>query len=142
MIWTLSQRLLKLFRLWVIVSLIWIISRCSDEWEYRRFDARRIWTRNRSFRITLSIVCSMKCRFFLLSFNSFVELMIEFVKHFHCCLILVISWSSDWRWQSQKAYVNSNFIIYWKMWVIVIALLTILSKLRTEVNTNWLRKCF
>ena len=38
---------------------------------------------------------------------------IESMKHFHCCLIFVISWSSDWRWQSQKAYVNSNLIIYW-----------------------------
>ena len=35
-----------------------------------------------------------------------------------------------------------NHAVYWKMWMIVIALLAILSKLRTEVSVNWLRKCF
>ena len=35
------------------------------------------------------------------------------MNFFHNCLIFVISWSNDWRWQSQKVYANSNLIIYW-----------------------------
>ena len=39
-------------------------------------------------------------------------------------------------------YYQISILIIERMWVTVIALHAILSKLRTEINTIWLRRCF
>ena len=56
----------------------------------------------------LSVFNAESCRFFLLSFNSFVELMIEFVNFSHCRLVFMISWSSDCCEFSSLSFVHSQ----------------------------------